>query len=247
MSYYSIDVFHDKVYNLRNRLHDKLYHEMNRKYRGRLMVLRNNIYITVKYRQGNKVVDILDSRIQGITLDKNIPFDVYQTNRKIGAGKEFVEVECIIVFNIASIDSNDKDVLGLGDEGYTFNTYEELLSRVHEKTKGFDSPDVAMDIHLIDLQSGVNLLHVFNQLRNNNYIPELEIDQLTNLNNYQKLDSAIKAKVDKILCPLKVTKNDVKVPYLGHTLNITVDKEILVKAYFFTNKWNKVVTEELGI
>lgn len=246
MSYYSIDVFHDKVYNLRNRLHDKLYHEMSRKYRGRLMVLRNNIYITVKYRQGNKVVDILDSRIQGITLDKNIPFDVYQTNRKIGAGKEFVEVECIIVFNIDSVDSSDEDVLDLGDEGYTFNTYEELLSRVHEKTKGFNSSDDSMKVKLVDRQTGMSLLGVFNQLRNNNYIPELEIGQLTNLNNYQKLDDATKAKVDKILCPLKVTKNDVKVPYLGYTLNIIVDKENLVKAYFFTNKWNEVVAEELG-
>lgn len=247
MSYYSINAFRDKVHHLRNRLHDKLYHEMNREHRGRFMVLKNYIYITVKYRQGSEMVNILDSRIQGVTLDKDIPFDVYQTNRKISDGQEFLEVECIIVFNIASIDSNDKDILGLGDEGYTFNTYEELLSRVHEKTKGFNSSDAAMNVQLIDLQSGVNLLRVFNQLRNNNYIPELEIGQLSNLNNYQKLDDGTKAKVDKILCPLKVTKNDVKVPYLGYTLNITVDKEILLKAYFFTNNWNKVVAEELGI
>lgn len=220
---------------------------MSKEHRGDFTMLRNNIYITVKYRQGNKVVDILDSRIQGITLDEGVPFDIYQTNRKIGAGKEFVEVKCIIVFNIVSINSSDKDVLDLGDEGYTFNTYEELLSRVHEKTKGFNSSDASMDVKLIDLQSGVNLLHVFNQLTNSDDAPELEIGQLSNLNNYQKLDGTTKAKVDKILCPLKVTKNDVKIPYLGYTLNITVDKETLVIAYFFTNKWNEVVTEELGI
>lgn len=246
MSYYPINAFRDKAYHLRNRLHDKIYQEMNREHRGRFMVLKSHIHITVKYRQGNETVNILDSRIQGVTLDKDVPFDVYQTNRKISDGKEFVEVECIIVFNIDSINSSDKDILGLGDEGYTFNTYEELLSRVHEKTKGFNSSDASMDVKLVDLQSGVNLLHVFNQLTNSDDVPELEISQLTNLNNYQKLDDDTKAKVDKILCPLKVTKNDVTVPYLGYTLNITVDKETLVIAYFFTNKWNKVVAEELG-
>lgn len=240
MSTIDINQFRDKVYHIRNRLHDKLYQELSREYKGKFSVLRNNIHITVKYRHSKEIVDLLDFRTLEITLDKENPMEIFQTTRKVGSNGEFMEIECIVIFNITSINRGKKDVLRLGNTGHTFNTYEEFLSRV---SKEIDEP---MDVRLIDRQTGIGLFHLFNQIANRPNTPQLELDNFYNLESYQKLDGETKAMVDSILCPFTITVEDVKVPYLGYTLIITLDKEQLMKEHFFTDKWNTIVNEELN-
>ena len=246
MKYLEINKFRNKVADIRGKIHELIYQDLLTKYQGKYAVSRNNILITVLYR-GDKgqEISILDPRVLGVTLDEDNPVDIYQSTRELSVGGT-VALDCTIVFNIVDVNNGNTDVLELGDREVTFDTYDNFLRLVHEKTKCIEvGKESSKDVRLLDKHTKISLFQLFNQLSPKQKTPVIPFNLLSNWVSYQKVDKDTKEKVDALLCPFTLTKKDVKMMYLGDMVIVTLDKGELMRENFRVQQFNAIVVKEL--
>lgn len=246
MKYLEINKFRNKVASIRGKIHELIYQDLLAKYHDEYTVSRNNILITILYR-GDKgqEASILDPRVLGVTLDENNTVDIYQSTRELSVGGA-VAVDCTIVFNIVEVNNGNTDVLELGDKEITFDTYDDFLRLVHEKTKSIHlGKEVSKDVRLLDNRTKISLFQLFNQLSPKQKTPVIPFNLLSNWVSYQKVDKDTKEKVNVLLCPFTLTKKDVKLMHLAETVIVTLDKGELMRENFRAQQFNAIVVKEL--
>ena len=174
--------------------------------------------------------------------------EVYQVNQTHPmVSKDSLTITVVLTIN--GYVKRLEDVLGIGDESHTFNTYEEFLTFMDERTHEYNLfPDQPIFVVLRDRKTGISLADIFNPQRvSRKDIPNIPGHSINMLSVYKQLANDVKENIDKLLCPITISKKDV-----GDTLNLDyitvyVDKGDLIKSVFQTDKWNSVINEAFSV
>lgn len=190
-------------------------------------------------RPDGEVINLRDGDISSIDM---YPEDtkVYQTHTKSLCG-EIVTVE--IVFIARYVHYNKQDIVGIGDTPRTFNTYEEFLvfiNQAHEKQNPNDGHNIS--VSLFDKGTNIELFDAFRNLRRkDSSLPTLTEDEFTTLDGYHGLSKDIKGNVDKAICPLTLTQENVQLIHSNGWYNVYVDKSEFINRHLLTTNLDSVI------
>ena len=245
MKYYDIQELRNRIYKIKEDIRNEVTQELYQKH-GEDASL-SGFDVVVRFCHQNEILDIYDKNITGVTLESDVPV-VYQlesTHPMVQKDAPTIHV----VFTVIKYVKRSEDVLGIGDNTYTFNTYEEFLVFVHEKTCLYNmTSDKPFFVSLRDRKSNISISNLFNHPKITHQgalnFPGFFIGMLT---SYKKLIDANKAVIDKLLCPITISKKDVEEHFDLDFVTVYVDKEDLIKSRFQTNKWNSVIKEALTV
>ena len=190
--------------------------------------------------------DVWHPSIKEFVLKDETPSVYKVTRRSALSGHD--EVIVTVVFEFDKVIYDDKDVLELGVNTYTFDTYEHFLKFLDSTLREKGSVD-KVTVSLTDRKTRVSLLWLFESPLAKKKGLNIHPVKLTNLQRYQTLSDESKKQVDEILCPIKLDKDCVSgaagVNHLGF-INLVIDKTDLVKEYFITNDWNGLIKQKLS-
>ena len=245
MKYYEINELRNRVYKLKEDIRNGVTQELYQKH-GEDMSL-SGFDIVVRFCYQDEILDIHDKNITGLTLESDVP-DVYQlesTHPLVQKGAPTIH----IVFTVNKYVKRSEDVLGIGENTYTFNTYEEFLVFIDEKTRHYNiTSDKPFFVSLRDRKSNISISNFFNHPKitrqGTGNTPGFFIGMLT---SYKKLIDENKAVIDKLLCPITISKKDVEERFDLDFVTVYVDKEDLIKLVFQTDKWDSVIKETFTV
>lgn len=247
MTYYEIRELRNRMYKVKEDIRNDIIEEFLLKHKGEPDASFPGVDVSVHFHHNNEIVDIFDKNLLGVTLENEIP-EVYQMpNSHPMISKDVPVIK--IVFTIKSYVKRSEDVLGIGDEKHTFATYEEFLLFVDEKTRKYNMAlDKPFFVSLRDRKSNVSIANIFGQRSTiSKGIPNIPGISINMLSVYKNLTDAVKEDIDKLLCPITLSKKDVEDHFDLDFVNVYVDREDLVKSFFQTDKWNSVIDEALTV
>lgn len=210
MKYFNIIDFRNKLYKIKHDLIENVLVKSPKELSG-IKLSHRDVRVTFEfYKDDEKVNDIYHSSLQEIILKEGTP-NIYQVIQDsiITNGKE---VLITVVFNVEEVIYQDKDVLGIKDEVYTFHTYEEFMKFVALRLrKKYHINRDNLDIYLCDRKTNIVLSCVFESKvgKQKGLIP-IESSVLNLYGSYKKLRESHKKQVDEILCPITIKREDVQ-------------------------------------
>ena len=192
----------------------------------------------------SRLDNIRYSSINGFVLKDDTPSVYKVVRRSILSGRD--EVIVTVLFEFDEIIYDNKDILGLGDDTYTFDSYEYFLKFLESTLCKKENTTRKVSVSLSDLKTRISLLWLFESpLAKKNGL-NIHPVKLTNLQSYQTLTDKDKRQVDEVLCPIKLGKDSVVYSCGTHYVSIMVDKTDLVKEYFLTNVWDELIKQKLS-
>ena len=231
MVYYAIEDFLHKVEKARETIQRELYKDVLKLTKRNLEHRPDDVWVKELFYCNGEKIDLHRTEVKGVTVTDIQP-SVYMVDKTLLVDKLVSTVN--LVYQIDKVDLYEKDILHLGDKLMTFPTYEEFLKYVNDTVK---KPDVLYKgllsdfaVLLKDKTSGVDLHDIFNQSNSRKKdIPAIPKDKLTTYSSYIGLDSKIKEKVDEILCPITIGKDDVEGTYFTNYATVHLDRLKFVK------------------
>lgn len=247
MKYYEIRELRNRMYKVKEDIRNDVIEEFLLKHKGEPEASFPGVDVSIHFHHNNEIVDIFDKNLLGVTLENETP-EVYQMAHSHPMISKDVPI-IKIVFAIKSYVKRSEDVLGIGDEKHTFDTYEEFLSFVDEKTCGHNmESDKPFFVSLHDRKSNVSIANIFgHRSAVSKGIPNIPGFSINMLSVYKNLTDTVKEDIDKLLCPITLSKKDVEDHFDLDFVNVYVDREELVKSVFQTDKWNAVIDEALTV
>ena len=241
MKYYDIQELRNHVYKIKEDIRSNVIKELNMKHGGEPKDHFPGIDVSVRFHHHNEIIDIFNKDIVCVTLENETP-DVYQitgTHPVVSKDTPIIKV----VFTIKSYATRNDDVLGLGDESHTFETYEKFLTFIGEKTHDYNlTSNEPFFVALRDRKSNIGIANIFGRKSNvRKDVPNIPGFSINMLSVYKNLADDIKEGIDKLLCPITISKGDVEERFDLDFINIYVDREDLVKSFFETDKWDLVI------
>ena len=161
---------------------------------------------------------------------------------------EYPTTKVIITFDFDRIVFTTKDTMDLPEPSYTFNTYEEYLKFLTERYQEITGANVEdIDIftevkgHYVSIPSILVDFLVHRQ----KFLSDHTEKQFTNLKRYSELPTWGKINVDRVICPITVRTEDIRVNSNLDFINVKVGKEELMNESFRTNYWDEFISSEL--
>ena len=233
MIYYSIEDFLHKVEKAREVIQREIYKDVLKRTKRNLEHRPDDVWVKELFYCNGEKIDLHRTEVKGVTVTDIQP-SVYMVDKTLLTYKLVSTVN--LVYQIDKVDLYEKDILHLGDKLTTFPTYEEFLKYVNDTVtkpdvmyKGLSSDFAVL---LKDKTSGVDLHDIFNQSNSRKKdIPTIPKDKLTTYSSYIGLDSKIKEKVDEILCPITIGKDDVEGTYFTNYATVHLDRLKFVKEH----------------
>lgn len=230
---------------IKAKVHDDAYKQLNRgldhpQYYPEFI----EVYARVMDTNGHGI-NLRDTTISSIDI---CPEDtkVYQNHTKSLCG-EMVTIE--IVFMAKYIHYHKPDIINIGDTPRTFNTYEEFLTFVTQshRNQEHSTDEDMVSVSLFDKGTRMELFDAFRNLRKkDSTLPTLTEDEFTTLKGYRTLPEVVKGDVDKVLCPITITKEDVHLIHSRGRYKIYVDKPDFINQHLSTTEWNNAILSLLN-
>lgn len=154
----------------------------------------------------------------------------------------------VITFDIDHIVFKTKDTMDLPEPSYTVNTYEEYLKFLTERYReitgaNVEDIDISTEVkgHCVSIPSILVDFLVHRQ----KFLTDHAENQFTNLKRYSELPAWAKLNVDRVICPITVRTEDIRVNSNLDFIYVKVEKEELMDESFQTNYWDEFIVSEL--
>lgn len=234
--------FYSRVEEIKKELAEKVLSEVNF---GGGKFLPEDLRFHFEFWLGDSRIDnIKHSSIKEFVLKDDEPSVYKVVRRSVISGRD--EVIITVLFEFDEIIYVNKDVLGIGDDTYTFDHYRDFLKFLESTLCKEDNTNRRVSVSLSDRKTSISLLWLFESpLAKKNGL-NIHPVKLTNLQSYQTLSDKDKRQVDEVLCPIKLDKDSVVYSCGIHYVSIMVDKADLVKEYFLTNVWDEFIEKKLS-
>lgn len=247
MKYYEISELRSRVYKMKEDIRNDFIEEWRQKHGSESDTQIPSINVNVRFQHRNEVIDIFDNYIAAVTIvdDDLEVYQMHQTRSMVS--KESLTIT--VVFTINGYVKRLEDVLSIGDESHTFNTYEEFLTFMDERLRECNLfSDQPIFVVLRDRKTGISLANIFNpQWVSRKDVPNIPGYSINMLSVYKQLANDVKENIDKLLCPITISKKDVGDNLDLDYITVYVDKGDLIKSVFQTDKWNSAINEALTV
>ena len=206
---------------------------------------RHGIFTVIITREKGKIFSRCTmTNIKGFVLSNESP-KVEQINYGC---PEYPTIKVVITFDIDHIVFKTKDTMDLPEPSYTFNTYEEYLKFLTERYQEITGVNVE-DIDILTEVKGhyvsIPSILVDFLVHRQKFLTDHTENQFTNLKRYSELPAWGKLNIDRVICPITVRTEDIRVNSNLDFIYVKVEKEELMNESFQTNYWDEFISREL--
>lgn len=194
---------------------------------------------------GHRVINLCDSSISGVHIDPS-KTKVYKSHTKSLCGEM---VTITIVFVAVYIQHHSPDILNIGKTPLIFDSHERLLRLVTESHRNPDDPlsEPDISVSLFDKSTGMEIYEVFRNLcKKDESIPTLTENEFTTLEGYLTLSQETKDVVNKVLYPVTVAKENVRLIHPRGWYNIFVEKEEFINEHLSTTELDEDIISTIS-